>query len=684
MLSDKVRRIKNMVWTVSDKYETEVDVKGDQSFTDTEKVTISSDEVMIKAGVSEEDAYNSNLYAAAHEGSHMIHSDMETLKKYMAKMAKKGADLEVANGLMQVAEDYRVDSLSTDVRPGYQDLREGSVKSIAQLFADRPSGDKNFDTIKAISALTYGLDMRTISKKWKDLDLDWDMIESSAEELMDYISDNLYDKESAPNVAEQLYNKHYKYSKSEEDEDTNPESSEPDKECDDNENVEGDSDKKPTAGGSEYHFDEDEDKEGEEEDESSEHSDDNTADGSDSGESDDTDGEVDDDATDGSGESKDSGDTPLDDVISDMVKKGLEKSPIEEFMDEDSKRDLERVKEEVEDEKNTEKSLAVSQWTRWKEMESGETLPYYIKNVNLLWSEQEHREVVSRICRGLHAGATVMYFESERRTHAKFDRAEFPDIILDHAKNEGRKLANKLKQDLRAAKEREAYVSDNGEVIASQCWRATKTNSSRIFKKHDYTEVGNYVVDLVLDASGSQSGRVRDIRLQAYTIRHAFSILGIPCRVTQFNVHYNVNTVERLVDYDDPQEKDIGALNYYATDNNRDDLSYLTVYEELKKRPEENKIMLVLSDGAPADNSGADVIRAHGGMGTYVGSRAVRECSKVIRDLRKKISVVGVYVGSGDYLEYEKTMFGNDFAYIRNMDIFSDVVYSKIRKEINR
>ena len=55
-----------------------------------------------------------------------------------------------------------------------------------------------------------------------------------------------------------------------------------------------------------------------------------------------------------------------------------------------------------------------------------------------------------------------------------------------------------------------------------------------MFNKADYTEVGEYVIDVLLDASGSQGGRVTPIAMQGRILADAFCDAGIPCQISMF------------------------------------------------------------------------------------------------------------------------------------------------------
>ena len=111
------------------------------------------------------------------------------------------------------------------------------------------------------------------------------------------------------------------------------------------------------------------------------------------------------------------------------------------------------------------------------------------------------------------------------------------------------------------------------------------------------------------------------IREQSYIIGMACSMADIPCRITSFRVVQNTTIIELYRDFDDPIESNKKCfLNFMAGGDNRDGLAIQTVYEMFKKRPEPNKIFVILSDGDPADASGEGIIDSAGGLGCYVGN----------------------------------------------------------------
>ena len=96
-------------------------------------------------------------------------------------------------------------------------------------------------------------------------------------------------------------------------------------------------------------------------------------------------------------------------------------------------------------------------------------------------------------------------------------------------------------------------------------------------------------------------------------------------------------------------------------------------------RPEENKILIVLSDGRPND-----VVLNRPNVknpAVYTGEYAVKDTAAEVRRLRSQgISVLGVFAGEEQDLSAERRIFGKDFAYIRTIENFSSVTGRYLRK----
>ena len=68
----------------------------------------------------------------------------------------------------------------------------------------------------------------------------------------------------------------------------------------------------------------------------------------------------------------------------------------------------------------------------------------------------------------------------------------------------------------------------------------------------------------------------------------------------------------------------------------------------------------------------------------YGGEYAVRDTASEVRRARNLgISVLGVFAGREEDLDAEKKIFGRDFAYIREIENFSNVVGRYLKRQVD-
>ena len=73
--------------------------------------------------------------------------------------------------------------------------------------------------------------------------------------------------------------------------------------------------------------------------------------------------------------------------------------------------------------------------------------------------------------------------------------------------------------------------ADHGRLVASQLWRIDKAAKGSFFSQNDQKQQAwIFVVDILMDASGSQSSRQAEVAMQGYIISEAMSSMHIPTR----------------------------------------------------------------------------------------------------------------------------------------------------------
>ena len=84
-------------------------------------------------------------------------------------------------------------------------------------------------------------------------------------------------------------------------------------------------------------------------------------------------------------------------------------------------------------------------------------------------------------------------------------------------------------------------------------------------------------------------------------ISEALTNVGIPHRVMSFCTFWDYTVMRRFREYEDGREANLRIFEFYGSSNNRDGLAVRAAAAGLLKRDEENKILIVLSDGRPND-----------------------------------------------------------------------------------
>ena len=242
-------------------------------------------------------------------------------------------------------------------------------------------------------------------------------------------------------------------------------------------------------------------------------------------------------------------------------------------------------------------------------------------------------------------------------------------------------LTEMLRKSLVLRSESVQVLSDRGEIIPSRLWRVGRSTDAMVFRRELKADSSEFVVDVLMDASGSQRSRQGDVALQGYIISEALSNAQIPHRVMSFCTFWDYTILHRFRDYDDDRKANANLFEYNTSSNNRDGLAIKAAGYELLQRDEEKKIMIILSDGKPYD---VIVNRPNArNPQPYQGKYAVRDTGFEVRKLRNMgVSVLGVFAGEEKDLATEKKIFGKDFAYIREITNFSKIVGRYLTKQL--
>ena len=308
-------------------------------------------------------------------------------------------------------------------------------------------------------------------------------------------------------------------------------------------------------------------------------------------------------------------------------------------------------------------------------------------------SEMEEKRMNQLMCRDIHSDCSLYFTEGILKSPVKRNyqyeyakRLKNKNIWLYHDKHRIVKrnialLTEMLKKSLVIKSENQEILSDRGMIVPSRLWRLGRSSDAQVFKRELKGDSSDFVVDVLIDASGSQMSRQGEVALQAYIISEALSNAELPHRVMSYCTFWDYTILHRFREYDDPRSANENIFNYVTSSNNRDGLAIRAAGYGLLNREEEKKILIILSDGRPYD---VIVNRPNAkNPAPYHGKYAITDTAAQIRKLRSQgVSVLGVFAGEEKDLATEKKIFGKDFAYIRNITGFSKIVGRYLTKQL--
>lgn len=308
-------------------------------------------------------------------------------------------------------------------------------------------------------------------------------------------------------------------------------------------------------------------------------------------------------------------------------------------------------------------------------------------------TETEEKRINHLMCRGIHGDCSLYFTEGILKNPVKRNyqyeyavRLRNKNIWLYHDKHRIVKhniaeLTDTLRKSLTLRAETQTVLSDRGMIVPSRLWRIGRSSDAKIFQRELKADAADFVVDVLIDASGSQMSRQGEVAIQAYIISEALSNVEIPHRVMSFCTFWDYTILHRFRKYDDPRTENENIFNYVTSSNNRDGLAIKTAGHSLLQRQEEKKILIGLSDGRPYD---VIVNRPNAkNPQPYRGNTAISDTATEVRRLRNlDVSVLGVFAGEEKDLSTEKKIFGKDFAYIRDIRNFSRIVGRYLKKQL--
>lgn len=242
-------------------------------------------------------------------------------------------------------------------------------------------------------------------------------------------------------------------------------------------------------------------------------------------------------------------------------------------------------------------------------------------------------------------------------------------VLKPHSKRIQRQMMNALR-DLRAGtvQHRKLFGS---RLEANNAYRLDQRFYS---SKKLPQDVPDMAVTILVDGSGSMNGARNEISRRAAFLLHDFCMgLNIPVHVANHNttgdtVNYNIFT-----DFDSVSSRDAYRISKMSAGGcNRDGMALDIAGNLLAKRPEEIKLLIIISDGKPN--------HSFNGM-EYGGASAEEDIYEIVRSLKKKgVETIAAAIGSDrDVL---LRIYREGYLDIVDLDKLPSTLASIVRKRI--
>lgn len=187
-------------------------------------------------------------------------------------------------------------------------------------------------------------------------------------------------------------------------------------------------------------------------------------------------------------------------------------------------------------------------------------------------------------------------------------------------------------------------------------------------------------MELLIDASGSQSVRQSMVALQSYLFSSALSRIRIPHRVMSYCTYGNY-TVLRASATTTTNRRPTAA--FWSTARRRITATALRWPRRdstSRSGREEHKIIIVFSDGLPNDMVSGR--KREGAPEVYVGDAAIRDTCFQVRKLRREgAHVIGIFLGEDGELENERMIYGASFLRIRRAEDFAGSAAKRLSRK---
>lgn len=311
------------------------------------------------------------------------------------------------------------------------------------------------------------------------------------------------------------------------------------------------------------------------------------------------------------------------------------------------------------------------------------------------FTNRQRVELERAMATDIHRGCKVHYcshFMTKSRGYKKQHMLEQYEANYNHYEENSlvydlniRNLVSIIREKILTDLEDTYFNLDRGLPDRSRFFRYVVLNDNKVFLKHVKDTVGTMAITILIDSSGSQLARQKQVATWAYVLAQAFLTCDIPTRVVGFNNLFDYTVLREYRDFKDPVGKNKDIFYFTAEGSNRDGMAIKTISYLLRSQTQEKKLLIVLSDGKPNDvriGVSTHIVSGHD-TSEYTGMAAIEDTGKVVRRARAEgVDVIGIYTGERDDIGSQKLIYGKEFAYVPDLSEMGRIIGRVMEKVI--
>ena len=241
------------------------------------------------------------------------------------------------------------------------------------------------------------------------------------------------------------------------------------------------------------------------------------------------------------------------------------------------------------------------------------------------------------------------------------------DPLLTISRQLQKSLARQFKESRRGGKQTGLMMGRRLDV------HALCRNDGKVFYKNSLpVEIPELAVGLLLDESGSMSScdRCTYARASAIILYDFCQSLEIPVMVYGHSTESSIVELYSYAEFESFDRDDkYRMMDISARNNNRDGAALRFVAEQLSKRPETVKILILVSDGEPADSG-------------YYGSEAEEDLRGIKQEYQRK-GILFVAAAIGDDKQNIERIYGDSFLDITDLNQLPTKLTAIVKRHIN-